>query len=227
MKPASPRSMPSPRAFMPSGSCPACSRPASSSVRPTRVLRGAVRPLTGGSIPPCSKTRLPKIPKIASRAEGPTRCCHSIVARSQDDVPETTRIQALVGRYSPERKRAQDRFRKYRNDRKSRRVVANVHTSPAPSRLVHRSRPSPGSTGPAEIAQKRKFKKPCKNGHRTSVRSGLRQWRELRKRASSPMQPEAQPEVQELPEPRKTSTGRASDGSRLFMQKPAETLFEP
>ena len=37
----------------------------------------------------------------------------------------------------------------------------------------------------------------------------------------------AQPEVQELPEPRKTSTGRASDGSRLFMQKPAETLFEP
>ena len=181
MKPASPRSMPSPRAFMPSGSCPACSRPASSSVRPTRVLRGAVRPLTGGSIPPCSKTRLPKIPKIASRAEGPTRCCHSIVARSQDDVPETTRIQALVGRPGPEHKRAQKRYRKYRNDRKSKRVAAHVRASPAPERLVHRSRPSPGSGSPAEIPQIRRFKKPRKNGHRTPVRSGRRQWREWRK----------------------------------------------
>ena len=77
--------------------------------------------------------------------------------------------------------------------------------------------------GAAETAGNAQIKKARQNGHRMASRSGLRQWRELRKRASSPMQPEAQPEVQELPKPRKAPKRWASDGARTFMQKPAQT----
>jgi hypothetical protein len=62
--------------------------------------------------------QLPEMPKIPRRIGRPTMGGGSIVARSQDDPPETMQFQSLVGRTPPNHKRARKHRRKCRKYRK-------------------------------------------------------------------------------------------------------------